>query len=85
MFYANPQSYDQVTGSQATNWFAARLEQEYLCKVSFDGLLMAVSDLYFTLGMQGQKFPLNFKHMVLQKLPVGILPIRSIDRRQNFG
>jgi hypothetical protein len=48
--FSSDDRYDQVTGSQATNWFAARLDQEDLCKVSFDGLLMAISDLYFTLG-----------------------------------
>eukprot|EP01127_Copromyxa_protea_P013149 TRINITY_DN3502_c0_g1_i2.p1 TRINITY_DN3502_c0_g1~~TRINITY_DN3502_c0_g1_i2.p1 ORF type:complete len:512 (+),score=50.98 TRINITY_DN3502_c0_g1_i2:35-1570(+) len=42
--------HDQATGAQATNWFAARIDQEFLCKVNFDGLLMSISDLYFTLA-----------------------------------
>jgi len=41
--------YDKSAGTQATSWFAARLDNEYFSTIRFERILMVLSDLYYTL------------------------------------
>uniref|UniRef100_A0A6B2L022 SPX domain-containing protein n=1 Tax=Arcella intermedia TaxID=1963864 RepID=A0A6B2L022_9EUKA len=43
------EQFDAISGTIARVWFQARLDNEQFCNIKFDGLLLVLSDVYFTL------------------------------------